>query len=163
MAGGSRGLARTGPRPLGRNQRSAPCDSPTDNDGEEPSEFASATLCHLDLLYNLARKTQRNEAPAPDLEALRLTHTAAATGDLDGQPATAHAYRDPAGQRLTIYISDRSFPVPHDAHQPAGPTGPWTIAQQGVTVRCASTPQELLVVGEDQQLVNAAADALDVT
>lgn len=100
--------------------------------------------------------------PAPDLSSLRLTHVGAGSGHIDEMPVTAYAYRDPAGRRLMIYTSAMAFPMPERARPLNGQEGPWMTDRDGVVLLCARKPHELLIVGEDDELVHDAAVALDV-
>lgn len=102
------------------------------------------------------------ERAGPDLTALRLVETGAGAGRLAGQPVTGYAYRDGAGRRLLIYLSDRPFPMP-DPVDGADPTGAALATHRGVVVLCSRAPHTALVLGEDEHLVWQAATALDLT
>ncbi len=99
---------------------------------------------------------------APDLAQVALSPVGAGAGQVGGVPVTAYAYRDTAGRRLLVYVSEQPFPTARGARQLVGPDGPWVVDTQGVTVLCARQPHALLVLGDDPQLVRQAAVALDV-
>jgi anti-sigma factor RsiW len=102
------------------------------------------------------------KGPAPDLSPLRMTQVGAGAGRIDDIPVTAYAYRDPAGRRLMIYTSTEAFPMPQRARPLDGREGPWMAHRDGIAVLCARDPHELLIVGEDDELVHDAAVAMDV-
>lgn len=103
-----------------------------------------------------------SDRSAPDLSGFLLAPTSEAGGELGGQPVSAYVYRGPAGRRLAVYVSEEPFPRPADAEQPSGPGGSWVVARQSVTVVCAPAPHEMLVVGDDPDLVEGVARSLDV-
>jgi hypothetical protein len=102
---------------------------------------------------------------APDLSKIGLGETAAAVGDLGGVPVTAYAYRDQMGRRLLLYVGERPFATPRQAeHYSKGdPDSSWITRENGVSVLCSRNPHVTLVVGQDEKLVRAAADFLDLT
>lgn len=101
-------------------------------------------------------------APAPDLSRMGLVEVAAGAGRLGALTVDAYAFRDGAGRRVMVFIGDRPFPMPSGGHALGGPDGPWTARRDGITVLCARSPHELLIVGADDALVRNAAEALDV-
>ncbi len=100
--------------------------------------------------------------PAPDLSSVRLSYAGAGAGRIGDMPVTAYAYRDSAGRRLLIYTSTKAFPMPPKAQLFDGPRGPWMTHRDGVTLLFSRHPHELLILGEDDELVHDAAVALDV-
>lgn len=101
-------------------------------------------------------------ATAPDLSALRLQPVGAGGGTYSGLDVDGYAYRDGAGRRVVLYLSDQPFPEAPDAELLAGEDGPWVTDRGGVVVLCARLPHALLVVGEDRALVRSTAAALGV-
>lgn len=99
---------------------------------------------------------------APDLTALRLEAVGAGGGTYAGLEVDGFAYRDPAGRRVVLYLSDAPFPEAPDARRLAGVDGPWIADRGDVVVLCARLPHSLLVVGEDRALVRSTASALGV-
>lgn len=99
---------------------------------------------------------------APDLSALDLQPVGAGGGTYAGLEVDGYAYRDPAGRRVVLYLSDQPFPEAPGAQQLAGEDGPWVVQRGDVIVLCARLPHALLVVGQDDQLVRSAASALGV-
>lgn len=99
---------------------------------------------------------------APDLSALDLQPIGAGGGTYAGLEVDGYAYRDPAGRRVVLYMSDEPFPEAPGAERLAGEDGPWVIQRGDVIVLCARLPHALLVVGQDDELVRSAANALDV-
>jgi anti-sigma factor RsiW len=101
---------------------------------------------------------------APDLSKIGLNETAAGAGDLGGVPVTAYAYRDQMGRRLLLYVGQRPFATPRQAeHYSSGdPDSSWITRENGVSVLCSRDPHVTLVVGQDEKLVRAAADFLDL-
>ena len=104
--------------------------------------------------------SQIPDTPAPDLSSLHLERTAAANGRLDDLPVTAYAYRDDAGRRLIVYTGQRPFPVPYGPERHSA--GLWVGRDSGVTILCGRRPRHTLIVGEDEQLVRAAATVLQI-
>lgn len=101
-------------------------------------------------------------AAAPDLSAAHLHLTGAADGELSGTPVTAYAYDDPAGRRVTLYLSRRPFPEAADAHELAGAEPAWTSRSGTITILCGRGTHTLLVLSEDPALVTQTATALGI-
>lgn len=99
---------------------------------------------------------------APDLSALQLQPVGAGGGSYAGLDVDGYAYRDPAGRRVVLYLSDEPFPEAPGAQLLAGEDGPWVVQRGDVIVLCARLPHALLVVGQDDQLVRSTASALGV-
>lgn len=99
---------------------------------------------------------------APDLSQLRLQSVGAGGGSYAGLEVDGYAYRDPAGRRVVLYLSDKPFPEAPGAERLAGKDGPWVAQRGDVIVLCAREPHALLVVGQDDELVRSAANALGV-
>jgi hypothetical protein len=99
---------------------------------------------------------------APDLSRLRLQPIGAGGGSYAGLDVVGYAYRDPAGRRLVLYLSDKPFPQAPGAERLAGKDGPWVAQRGDVVLLCARQPHALLVVGQDDELVRGAASALGV-
>ena len=99
---------------------------------------------------------------APDLSALDLQPVGAGGGSYAGLDVDGYAYRDPAGRRVVLYLSDDPFPEAPGARRLAGEDGPWVARRGDVVVLCARLPHALLVVGQDDQLVRRTASALGV-
>ena len=99
---------------------------------------------------------------APDLSELELQPIGAGGGTYAGLEVDGYAYRDPAGRRVVLYLSDEPFPEAPGAERLAGEDGPWVAQRGDVVVLCARVPHALLVVGQDDELVRSTADALGV-
>ncbi len=99
---------------------------------------------------------------APDLSQLRLQSVGAGGGSYAGLDVDGYAYRDPAGRRVVLYLSDKPFPEAPGAERLAGKDGPWVAQRGDVVVLCARNPHALLVVGQDDELVRSTAFALGV-
>ena len=99
---------------------------------------------------------------APDLSRLQLQPIGAGGGADAGLDVDGYAYRDPAGRRVVLYLSDEPFPEAPGAELLAGPDGPWVARRGDVVVLCARVPHALLVVGQDDELVRSTAGALGV-
>lgn len=99
---------------------------------------------------------------APDLSQLRLQPVGAGGGTYAGLDVDGYAYRDPAGRRVVLYLSDKPFPEAPGAERLAGKDGPWVAQRGDVVVLCARNPHALLVVGQDDELVRSTAFALGV-
>ncbi len=102
------------------------------------------------------------EQEAPDLSQLRLQPVGAGGGRYAGLDVDGYAYRDPAGRRVVLYLSDQPFPEAPGAQRLAGEDGPWVARRGDVIVLCARVPHALLVVGQDDALVRSTASALGV-
>lgn len=99
---------------------------------------------------------------APDLSQLDLQPVGAGGGTYAGLEVDGYAYRDPAGRRVVLYLSDDPFPEAPGAQRLAGEDGPWIAHRGDVVVLCARLPHSLLVVGQDVELVRSTASALGV-
>lgn len=99
---------------------------------------------------------------APDLSELGLQPVGAGGGSYAGLEVDGYAYRDPAGRRVVLYMSDQAFPEAPGAQRLAGADGPWIARRGDVVVLCARLPHALLVVGQDDALVRSTAGALGV-
>jgi hypothetical protein len=106
--------------------------------------------------------SQLPDQRAPDLSSLDLQPVGAGGGSYAGLEVDGYAYRDPAGRRVVLYLSDEPFPEAPGARQLAGQDGPWIVQRGDVFVLCARLPHALLVVGQDDQLVRSTASALGV-
>lgn len=106
--------------------------------------------------------SQLPEQRAPDLSQLELQPVGAGGGSYAGLDVDGYAYRDPAGRRVMLYVSDKPFPEAPGAHRLAGQDGPWTAQRGDVIILCARLPHALLVVGQDEELVRSTAGALGV-
>lgn len=105
---------------------------------------------------------QLPDQKAPDLSELNLQPIGAGGGSYAGLDVDGYAYRDPAGRRIVLYLSDQPFPEAPGAQRLAGEDGPWVATRGDVIVLCARVPHALLVVGQDDALVRSAASALGV-
>jgi hypothetical protein len=105
---------------------------------------------------------QLPEQAAPDLSQLDLQPVGAGGGNYAGLDVDGYAYRDPAGRRVVLYLSDQPFPEAPGAQRLAGVDGPWVVQRGDVIVLCARLPHALLVVGQDDRLVRSTARALGV-
>lgn len=105
---------------------------------------------------------QLPELRAPDLSALQLQPVGAGGGTYAGLEVDGYAYRDPAGRRVVLYLSQDPFPEAPGAERLSGEDGPWLARRGDVFVLCARVPHALLVVGQDDELVRSAALALGV-
>ncbi len=100
-------------------------------------------------------------ADAPDLTPLSLSLTSAGSGFLDGLPVDAYSYRDAAGRRLLLYLSDTAFPVAAGARQ-AVRDGPWRAHISDLELLCAQQPHALLAVSDDAALLDRLARQLAI-
>jgi hypothetical protein len=105
---------------------------------------------------------QLPEQAAPDLSQLDLQPFGAGGGSYAGLDVDGYAYRDPAGRRVVLYMSDQPFPEAPGAQRLAGADGPWIVRRGDVIVLCARLPHALLVVGQDDRLVRSTARVLGV-
>lgn len=130
----------------------------TGGTSEPPSLQAAVADFSAERLPGAELPDQR----APDLSGLQLQPVGAGGGSYAGLEVDGYAYRDPAGRRIVLYLSDEPFPEAPGARLLAGRDGPWVVERGDVVVLCARVPHALLVVGQDMQLVTAAAAALGV-
>lgn len=80
-------------------------------------------------------------------------------GRIRGMDVTAHSYVDPAGHEVVVYQADTTFPIADGAeHAPGGET--WTARVEGAVLFCADHPVPSLLVGDDREEVELAADEL---
>lgn len=98
----------------------------------------------------------------PSPRSRRLQPVGVGSGSYGGLEVDGYAYRDPAGRRVVLYLSDKPFPEAPGAERLAGKDGPWVAQRGDVIVLCAREPHALLVVGQDDELVRSGASALGV-
>ncbi len=130
--------------------------------GSGTSEPPSLRQAVADFSAGQLPGSQRPALRAPDLSRLDLQSVGAGGGTYGGLDVDGYAYRDGAGRRVVVYLSDKAFPEAPGARHLAGQDGPWVAQRGDVTVLCARLPHALLVVGRDDQLVREAASALGV-
>lgn len=129
---------------------------------EEPPSLRQAVA---DFAAERLPGAELPEQRAPDLAGLRLQPVGAGGGAYAGLDVDGFAYRDDAGRRVVVYLSDEPFPEAPGAEHlaPASAAdGPWIVHRGDVTMLCARFPHALLVVGRDEQLVRDAATELGV-
>lgn len=68
---------------------------------------------------------------------------------------------DPAGHEVVVYQADTTFPIAEGAEHAAGGET-WTAEVEGAVFFCADHPVPSLVVGDDREEVELAADELDL-
>lgn len=130
--------------------------------GRPTPEPPSLRLAVADYSAKRLPGAQLPDLTAPDLTGLQLQPVGAGGGRYAGLEVDGYAYRDSAGRRLVLYLSDDPFPEAPGAQQLKDANGPWIVRRGDVTVLCARLPHALLVVGEDDQLVRKTASALGV-
>ncbi len=130
--------------------------------GGGTSEPPSLRQAVADFTAQRLPGAQLPEQRAPDLSQLRLQPVGAGGGTYAGLDVDGYAYRDPAGRRVVLYLSDKPFPEAPGAERLAGEDGPWVAQRGDVVVLCARNPHALLVVGQDDELVRSTASALGV-
>lgn len=130
--------------------------------GGPPAEPPSLRQAVADFTAHKLPGAQLPDGQQPDLSALDLQPVGAGGGSYAGLDVDGYAYRDPAGRRVVLYISEEPFPEAPGAHRLAGADGPWIVERGDVIVLCARVPHALLVVGQDDALVRSAAHALGV-
>jgi len=132
---------------------------PTDLSPQDPPPLAAAVA---DFRAQELPGRQLPAAGTPDLSRLRLTPVGAGGGRYGGLAVDGYAYRDSAGRRLVLYLSQQPFPTAPGASRLEGPDGPWTAQRGDVVILCARAPHALLVVGQDARLVRSVAGELGV-
>lgn len=130
--------------------------------GSTTSEPASLQAAVADFSAERLPGAELPAQRAPDLSDLQLQPIGAGGGSYAGLEVDGYAYRDPAGRRIVLYLSDAPFPEAPGARLLAGRDGPWVVERGDVVVLCARNPHALLVVGQDTQLVTDTAGALGV-
>lgn len=130
--------------------------------GSPVPEPPSLRLAVADYSAERLPGAQLPDLTTPDLSELQLQPVGAGGGTYAGLEVDGYAYRDPAGRRVVLYLSDDTFPEAPGAQRLEGADGPWVVRRGDVTVLCARLPHALLVVGEDDQLVRSTASALGV-
>jgi hypothetical protein len=130
--------------------------------GGGTSEPPSLRQAVADFTAQKLPGAQLPDQRAPDLSALDLQPVGAGGGSYAGLDVDGYAYRDPAGRRVVLYISEQPFPEAPGARRLAGADGPWIVQRGDVIVLCARVPHALLVVGQDDALVRSTASALGV-
>lgn len=130
--------------------------------GNGTSEPPSLRQAVADFSAQRLPGAQLPDLRAPDLSQLDLQPVGAGGGTYADLQVDGYAYRDPAGRRVVLYLSDEPFPEAPGAQQLAGPDGPWVAQRGDVTILCARLPHALLVVGQDDKLVRGTAVALGV-
>lgn len=77
----------------------------------------------------------------------------------EGLEITAHAYRDAAGHRVTVYQAATTFPAAGGARH-SSDDRTWSAAIDGVVLFCADDPVPSLVVGDDPREVTLVVGEL---
>lgn len=77
-------------------------------------------------------------------------------GRVGDMPVVVHDYVDPAGHTVSVYQSNRTFPVAEGAeHAALGQT--WSATVDGTVMFCADRPVPSLVIGDDAGEVRLAS------
>jgi hypothetical protein len=77
-------------------------------------------------------------------------------GRVGDMPVVVHDYADPAGHTVSVYQSNRTFPVAEGAeHAAIGQT--WSATVDGTVMFCADRPVPSLVIGDDAREVRLAS------
>jgi hypothetical protein len=103
------------------------------------------------------------EHAAPALRSVGLRLVEAGHTDLRGTPVDAYLYVGAAGDRITLFLSSRTFPRAVGATTRTGRTAGWHAAADGVHLVCGDRPVSYLLVGRDGWLVQKAERALLAT
>lgn len=106
--------------------------------------------------------THMAASSAPDLTGLGLQPVGAGAGSYGALAVDGYSYTGPRGGRVMLYLSARPFPEPEGAAPLDAVDGPWMAHRGDVVVLCGvlRSSRAVLVVGEDDQLVTAAARTL---
>ncbi|MBA3552035.1 MAG: zf-HC2 domain-containing protein [Actinobacteria bacterium] len=99
-------------------------------------------------------------ARAPDLSATGLRLISSGREPLNGIVADVFRYVDPSGRRVFVFLSDVTFPEASGANERAGAVHGWQAVEDDVHLVCADSPVSYLVMGDDDQLVRQAEEAL---
>jgi hypothetical protein len=132
---------------------------PSDSPAQDPPALTAAVSDFR------ARELPGRRLPAggaPDLSRIRMVPVGAGGGRYGELVMDGYAYRDGAGRRLVVYLSQQPFPTAPGATRLEGADGPWTAHRGDVVILCARAPHALLVVGQDAALVRDAAEELGV-
>ncbi len=103
------------------------------------------------------------EQAAPPLRSAGLRLVEAEHTDLSGTPVDAYLYVGAAGDRITLFLSTRTFPRALGATTRSGRVAGWHAAADGVHLVCGDRPVSYLLVGRDTWLVRRAERALLAT
>jgi anti-sigma factor RsiW len=98
--------------------------------------------------------------PAPDLSAIGLELATSGAGDVGDLSIDAYAYRDAAGRRVLLYLSDRPFPVAAGARHTDGADSPWTARDGDVELMCAQHPEAMLLLSGQRDTLERVAEAM---
>jgi anti-sigma factor RsiW len=99
---------------------------------------------------------------ALDLSGLGFEVVGAGSGEVGDLAVDAFRYRDAAGRRIHLYLSEQPFPVALGAHRSDRPDGPWTAEGDGVELLCAQRPLPLLAISDDPAALRSLAAHLGV-
>lgn len=101
-------------------------------------------------------------AEAPDLSSAGFGLAYTGSGSLAGQIVDGYLYKDDAGRRVLVYISDDPFPVARGAALlPDGES--WRTTIEGVALLCTAEPHGLLALSDDDSTLDDVAVAMGMT
>jgi hypothetical protein len=100
--------------------------------------------------------------PAPDFARAGLELMHSGHGVVGGYSVDVYYYRGPAGVRLFLFESARSFPRVQSARDVSGPGHQWRAAEDGVSILCGDRPLPYLLIANRASAVTAAAGAIQL-
>jgi len=119
----------------------------------EPAPIASALAAYHAGTFTATGPAARR---APDLSTGGLLLVSSARVDLAGVAADGFVYQDTSGQRVLLFLSNRSFPSARGAvSHPGGPNG-WQAAADGLTLVCGDRPLPYLLIAGNPSLIGPA-------
>jgi hypothetical protein len=94
---------------------------------------------------------------APDLQPLGMDSVGATHMQLGDMTVEAFAYRSATGSRLTLFMADRSFPMPPGA---TGSPDGWRMSHGDVRLMTGDGSKPFLAVTSDAQLLESLQEGL---
>ncbi|MGI8425845.1 MAG: hypothetical protein ACR2M4_04455 [Actinomycetota bacterium] len=125
----------------------------------QPESVAQALTDFADGRIPAVRPASR---PAPDLTQIGFAVTAAGSGRVGAIAVDGFSYRDPAGRRLQLYLSEQPFPEAAGARRFSRPDGPWMASSRGVELLCAEQPWPLLALSRNPEVLTELTSFLRI-
>lgn len=100
--------------------------------------------------------------PAPDLTQIGFAVAGTGAGEVGRIAVDGFSYRDGAGRRLQIYLSDEPFPEAAGARRFSRADGPWMASSNGVGLLCSEKPMPLLALSRNPEVLTELASYLRI-
>ncbi|MGH2773703.1 MAG: anti-sigma factor family protein [Actinomycetota bacterium] len=125
----------------------------------QPAPVARALADFTEARVPAERPASR---PAPDLSEIGFSVAGAGGGRVGSIVVDGFTYRDSAGHRIQLYLSDSPFPEATGARRLSREKGPWIASSEGIRMLCAERPWPLLAISESPRALSELASLLKI-